>query len=105
MSDMAEIEIPAAEVRERLVEFMGEVVGCLSHPAQRENALVYTRGLLGEGGRKSLQPTLFRMEAPSSRYESVQQFLADSPWDARRLVRIAWRTAARNPSDLGPTWP
>jgi len=46
---------------------------------QRENALVYVRGLIEQGGRKSLQPTLFRLEESPARYESVQQFLADSP--------------------------
>ena len=87
MGGVVEIEIPAAEARERLVGFVGEVVGCLSHVRQRENALVYVRGLIEYGGRKSLQPTLFRMGAPSARYESVQQFLADSPWEADALVR------------------
>jgi len=40
---------------------------------------VYVRGLIEQGGRKSLQPTLFRLEESPARYESVQQFLADSP--------------------------
>jgi SRSO17 transposase len=34
-----------------------------------------------------LQPTLFRLEQTPSRYESLQQFLADSPWDPGLLVR------------------
>jgi hypothetical protein len=54
---------------------------------QRENALVYVRGLIEQGGRKSLQPTLFRLEESPARYESVQQFLADTPWDPRLLIR------------------
>ncbi len=80
-------EVPAAETRERLAEFVGEVVAPLAHVRQRENALVYVRGLIEQGGRKSLQPTLFRLEETSARYESVQQFLADSPWDPQLLVR------------------
>jgi SRSO17 transposase len=43
--------------------------------------------LIEEGGRKSLQPTLFRLQETSARYESMQQFLADSPWDPGLLVR------------------
>jgi hypothetical protein len=36
---------------------------------QRENALLYVRGLIEHGGRKSLQPTLFRLDAmPMSRW-------------------------------------
>ena len=45
------------------------------------------RGLVEHGGRKSLQPTLFRLEETPARYESMQQFLADSPWDPELLVR------------------
>jgi SRSO17 transposase len=45
------------------------------------------RGLVEQGGRKSLQPTLFRLGEDAARYESLQQFLADSPWDPGALVR------------------
>src|SRR6266581_3249876 len=81
------VEMPASEPRERLFAFVGEVVGPLPHVRQRENALLYVRGLIEQGGRKSLQPTLFRLEETPARYESLQQFLADSPWDPDLLVR------------------
>jgi SRSO17 transposase len=81
------VEVPAAETRERLAEFVGGVVSVLPHVRQRENALVYVRGLIEQGGRKSLQPTLFRLEETPARYESVQQFLADSPWQPGPVVR------------------
>jgi SRSO17 transposase len=77
----------AIEVRDRLAAFVEEVVAPLPLRQQRENALLYVRGLVERGGRKSLQPTLFRLEQTPARYESVQQFLADSPWDAELLVR------------------
>ena len=48
-----------AQTRERLAEFVGAVVLALPRVRQRENALVYVRGLIEQGGRKSLQPTLF----------------------------------------------
>jgi SRSO17 transposase len=75
------------EVRERLIAFVDDVACGLPHPRQRENALLYVRGLVEQGGRKSLQPTLFRLEETAARYESMQQFLADSPWDPGLLVR------------------
>jgi SRSO17 transposase len=81
------VEVSAALTRERLGEFVAEVVSGLSHVRQRENALVYVRGLIEQGGRKSLQPTLFRLEETPARYESLQQFLADSPWRAELLLR------------------
>ena len=79
--------MPAAEARERLVAFVEEVVVPLQHVRQRENALLYVRGLIEHGGRKSLQPTLVRLGEDAARYESVQQFLADSPWEPTLLVR------------------
>lgn len=79
--------VPAVEVRDRLAAFVAEVAAPLALRRQRENALLYVRGLVEQGGRKSLQPTLFRLEETPARYESVQQFLADSPWDPELLVR------------------
>src|SRR5919198_783390 len=90
----------AAEARGRLVEFVAEVVGGLSLARQRENALLYVRGLIEHGGRKSLQPTLFRLGEPPARYQSLQQFLADSPWDPSLLVRAC---AERVAPELGIT--
>jgi SRSO17 transposase len=77
----------AGGARERLVRFVGEMAWRLPHVRQRENALVYVRGLIEHGGRKSLQPTLFRLGEDGARYESMQQFLADSPWDPELVVR------------------
>ena len=87
MEAAMQLEGAAVEARERLVAFMGEVAGGLSLARQRSNALLYVRGLIEHGGRKSLQPTLFRLEETPARYESLQQFLADSPWDPQLLVR------------------
>jgi SRSO17 transposase len=70
-----------------LLAFVDQVVRPLPHVRQRENALVYVRGLIEQGGRKSLQPTLFRLGESPARYESLQQFLADSPWQPRLVVR------------------
>ena len=81
------VETAAAVVRERLVGFVGEVTRWLPLARQRENAGLYVRGLIEDGRRKSLQPTLFRLGEDGARYESMQQFLADSPWDPVLLVR------------------
>ena len=80
------VEMSASEPRERLLAFVGQVVRPLGHVRQRENALLYVRGLIEQGGRKSLQPTLFRLQESPARYESMQQFLADSPWDPAALM-------------------
>lgn len=96
--EAAMVEMVASEPRERLAEFVAEMVSGLPHVRQRANALVYVRGLIEQGGRKSLQPTLFRLEESPARYESVQQFLADSPWDPQLLVR---RCAERVAPEIG----
>src|SRR5712691_2211214 len=98
MEAALQLESPAVEARERLVAFMGEVADGLSLARQRANALLYVRGLIEHGGRKSLQPTLFRLEETPARYESVQQFLADSPWESELLVRAC---AERVAPELG----
>src|SRR6266566_4152131 len=90
--------MPAAEVCDRLAGFVGGVVAGMSLARQRENALLYVRGLVEYGGRKSLQPTLFRLEETPARYESLQQFLADSPWEPGLLVRAC---AERVASEIG----
>jgi SRSO17 transposase len=87
MEAAALLEMPAVEARERLAAFVAEVTSVLWLPVQRENAFLYVRGLVEQGRRKSLQPTLFRLEETPARYESMQQFLADSPWDPDLLVR------------------
>jgi SRSO17 transposase len=92
------VEMPAVEARERLVRFVQEVASGLAHPRQRENAALYVRGLIEHGGRKSLQPTLFRLGEDAARYESMQQFLADSPWDPTALVQAC---AERVAPELG----
>jgi SRSO17 transposase len=91
-------EAPAAEARGRLVVFVDRVAARLPHVRQRENALLYVRGLIELGGRKSLQPTLFRLEETPARYESMQQFLADSPWEPDLVVRAC---AERVAPELG----
>ncbi len=82
------LDSAAVGVRDRMVGFRCRGDGRVARIArQRENALLYVRGLVEQGGRKSLQPTLFRLEETPARYESMQQFLADSPWDPELLVR------------------
>ena len=100
MGAVLALERPAMEVRERLAGFVEEVAGRLPLRRQRENARLYVRGLVEHGGRKSLQPTLFRLEESPARYESMQQFLADSPWDPTLLIKAC---AERVAPEIGVT--
>ena len=86
----------AVEPRERLVAFAEDVFDAFDRRSQRVNGELYLRGLIEQGPRKSLQPTLFRLGESGARYESMQQFVADSPWSAGELMgRVAERVAPR----------
>src|ERR1039457_3863008 len=83
----AVLESVAPVVKERLEEFVGGVArASMEHPGQRENAERYVRGLLQAGPRKALGPLVERLEGEAD-YQSLQQFLADSPWDPQRVIQ------------------
>src|ERR1700730_9755821 len=76
-----------AAVRERLEAFASVVLAAAANrPVQRVNGGLYLRGLIGEGSRKSLEPLVERLGGDGD-YQSMQQFLADSPWDPGLVVR------------------
>ncbi|MFL5900870.1 MAG: IS701 family transposase, partial [Solirubrobacterales bacterium] len=67
--------------------FAADVLGeAMNRPVQRVNGGLYLRGLLEEGPRKSLEPLVARLGGEAD-YQSLQQFLADSPWDPGLVVR------------------
>jgi SRSO17 transposase len=79
-------DVPSAVAR-RLEVFGTEVLaGAMNRPVQRHNGGVYLRGLIEQGPRKSLEPMVQRL-GPDVDYQSLQQFLADSPWDPVAVVR------------------
>jgi len=58
------------------------------------NGEAYLRGLLEQGARKSLEPMVARLGGDAD-YQSLQQFLADSPWDPGLVVQaVAERVVA-----------
>ena len=81
-------------VKERLEAFAGEVLAAaMNRPVQLVNGGLYLRGLLEEGARKSLEPIVERLGG-DAKYQSMQQFLADSPWDPALVVKaVAERVA------------
>ena len=88
-----EVDRPSV-VRERLEVFAGEVlVRAMNRPVQVRNGGLYLRGLIEDGARKSLEPLVSRLGGDAE-YQSMQQFLADSPWDSGRVVQaVAERVA------------
>ncbi len=88
-----EVDGPSA-VRGRLEAFAVEVLGeAMNRPVQVVNGGLYLRGLIGQGPRKSLEPLVARLGGEAD-YQSLQQFVADSPWDPALVVRaVAERVA------------
>src|SRR5438477_542804 len=81
-------------VAERLEAFGVEVLAeAMNRPVQVRNGGLYLRGLIEQGARKSLEPLVDRLGGDGD-YQSMQQFLADSPWDPALVVRaVAERVA------------
>jgi SRSO17 transposase len=84
----------AVLVKGRLEEFGREVLAdAMNRPAQMANGGLYLRGLVEDGKRKSLEPMVERLGGEAD-YQSMQQFLTDSPWDPAEVVRaVAERVA------------
>ncbi len=87
MASMAvDVDAPVA-VQERLEAFAGEVLSeAMNRPVQLLNGSLYLRGLLEQGPRKSLEPMVERLRGDAD-YQSMQQFVADSPWDPALVVK------------------
>jgi SRSO17 transposase len=84
----------ASGVRERLEAFGVAVLAeATNRPVQLQNGELYVRGLVEQGSRKSLEPIVERLGGEAD-YQSMQQFLTDSPWDPASVVRaVAERVA------------
>jgi SRSO17 transposase len=83
------------EVKDRLAAYFADVASGLVRSEQRCNAELYARGLLEAGARKSLEPMVARLGGGAVEYESLQHFLADSPWDPGVVDRaVAERVCA-----------
>lgn len=91
MGDIVQDNAPVADgleaVKARLEDFGREVMaGAVNRPVQTANGGLYLRGLLEQGPRKSLEPICERLGSEAD-YQSMQQFLAVSPWDPAVVLR------------------
>jgi len=78
---------PPSAVLERLEAFGAEVLDeAINRPVQVVNGGLYLRGLIEQGPRKSLEPLVERLGGEAD-YQSMQQFLAVSPWDPALVVK------------------
>src|SRR6266516_8120834 len=73
-----------AEVRPRLLDFAAEMLGGLPRKDQRAAGVLYVRGLLTDGRRKSMVPMAERLGVDHQR---LQQFITSSTWDYAAVQR------------------
>jgi SRSO17 transposase len=86
-----------ARVRERLVEFSGEMFGSMKRKDQRRWGECYLRGLMLDGKRKSIEPMAARLLDGDE--QCLQQFVNQSPWDP---VPVRKALAQRMTRELQP---
>lgn len=79
-------EAGARAVLTRLGAFVDQFTTCFGRRAHRTYASRYLQGLLGDSGRKSIQPMHERLGDPGS-YQGLQHFITHSTWE----VRPCWR--------------
>jgi len=84
-----------SRVRDRLVEFAGEMFAFMRRKDQRRWGEVYLRGLMLEGRRKSIEPMAARLADGDE--QCLQQFVNQSPWDFASVRR---RLAGRMVNEL-----
>ena len=86
-------EAQLARCRKRLEQFLVDLLEPIGRRERRHWGVVYVRGLLLEGERKSIEPMARRL--PDGNEQALQQLLGQSPWAwapvwerlARRMVR------------------
>lgn len=79
-------ERPARAVVTRLGAFVDQFTTCFGRRGHRTYASRYLQGLLGDSGRKSMQPMHERLSDPGS-YQGLQHFITDSMWEPRPFWR------------------
>jgi SRSO17 transposase len=85
------------QIRPRLVEFTGQMLGVLPRRDQRVKGELYVRGLLIDGARKSMQPMAARLGVD---HQALQQFVTSSTWDCEVVRRnvARWAVDAIDPT-------
>jgi len=90
MSEIVQDEVASdglEAVKARLEDFGRDVMaGAVNRTVQVVNGNLYLRGLIEQGPRKSLEPMCERLGGDAE-YQSMQQFLAVSPWDPGIVLR------------------
>ena len=87
--------------RRRLEQFLVDLLDPVGRSERRHWACVYVRGLLLDGGRKSIEPMASRL--PEGNVQAMQQLVGQSPWEWNPVwERLGRRMAAELEPE--PVW-
>src|SRR2546426_3935395 len=76
---------------QRFVAYVSPLASALGHRDRHEPLRAYVTGLCLPGERKSVEPMAARVDPRHvrSRHQSMHHFVADAPWDAAAVLRVA----------------
>jgi len=85
--------MPTAETAraDRFAAYVDQVAAVLGHRDRHEPLRAYITGLCLPGERKSIEPMAARVDPRHvrARHQSMHHFVADAPWDAAAVLRVA----------------
>src|SRR5262245_1891374 len=93
-----------AATEERFRDYLERLFGAIGHADRREPLRAYVAGLLLPGERKSVEPMAAKLDPRNveSRHRSMHHFVAQAPWDARKVMRVARDFAVEQFDRHGP---
>src|SRR3972149_515788 len=76
---------------QRFAAYVDRLAAVLGHRDRHAPLRAYVTGLCLPGGRKSIEPMAARVDPRhvQSRHQSMHHFVADAPWDAAAVLRVA----------------
>jgi len=75
----------------RFTRYVNDLASTLGHRDRHEPLRAYVTGLCLPGERKSVEPMAARVDPRHvrSRHQSMHHFVAEAPWDAAAMLRVA----------------
>jgi SRSO17 transposase len=76
---------------QRFAAYVEQLAQALGHRDRHEPLRAYVTGLCLPGDRKSIEPMAARVDPRHvrARHQSMHHFIADAPWDAAAVLRVA----------------
>ena len=76
---------------DRFAAYVERLAGVLGHRDRHEPLRAYVTGLCLPGERKSIEPMAARVDPRHvrARHQSMHHFIAEAPWDAAAVLRVA----------------